>query len=158
MSHSSIANRVVPSLGLACSLAACGGGGLAGDPVATTLNAVRTPVTLLDDDGRAMPSVVRPSDTGAWTQNARYATPEQARILGASLADDLIQIEVECCGEAGIDTAVGMVWALQASADLPSARAHVIVRCRDERLAAAAVNRLLQGGLREVWLVTADPE
>lgn len=156
MPRCSIARRALLSLGLVCALAACGGGG-AGDPVAKSPAATRAPVTLLDDDGLAMPSTVRPSDAGAWTMNARYATPEQAQLLGASLAHDLIQVEVECCGETGIETAVGLVWALQASADLPSARARVLVRGRDERLAAATVNRLLQGGLREVWLVTADP-
>lgn len=136
---------------LACALAGCGGGDT---PTETTWSMQVDPVaTLLDDQGQAMPSSIRPADAGAWTANGRYATVAQAESLRRSLGDAAIQVQVACCGESAVAEAAGMAWALQAAHDLPSAQARVLVGGPDLRLAAATANRLIQGGLRDVWLV-----
>ena len=141
----------------AFALCACGGGEVDPAPDADIL--VRNAATtLLDDDGQPMPSTVRPADAGAWTGNGRYATETEALQLAQSLGDVVLQVEVECCGEAAVDTAAGLVWAMQASQNQLASRTHVLVRGRDERLAATTVNQLLQGGVSHVWLVTgANP-
>ena len=146
-------------VGLFATYALCACGGQGEDFVSASGSSMSDAApSLLDDEGEAMPSAVRPSDAGAWTINGRYASAAQAQQLARSLGDELLQVEVECCGEAAVDTAAGMVWALQATQNPPSARTYVLVRGRDERLAAATIDRLLQGGLRDVWLVTATQD
>jgi hypothetical protein len=154
MSQKRSFRRTFVGLAATCALCACGGQGDDFAPASSNSPSDSVP-PLLDDEGESMPSAVRPSDAGAWTTNGRYATAAQARQLARSLGDELLQVEVECCGEAAVDTAAGIVWALQAAQNPPSARTYVLVQGRDERLAAATIDRLLQGGLRDVWLVTA---
>jgi hypothetical protein len=155
MRHPVIVRGSLSSLVVALALSACGGGA-SEEPSAARADAADSVPTLLDDEGQPMPSSVRPADAGAWTTNARYATPRQAQLLAGSLGDSLLQVSTECCGEDAVDRAAGIVWAVQAAADVPDSQLRVLVRGSDERLAAATVNRLLQGGLREVWLVTAQ--
>jgi hypothetical protein len=105
------------------------------------------------DDGTAMPTKprARPADA-AWTRNDRYATQAQARMLREALGDGVFELRVECCGIEAVVVAVGITWGMQA-AGLIDARP-VLVHGSDLCLAAAAVNRLIEGGLTEVWLVT----
>ncbi|MFT3818402.1 MAG: hypothetical protein QM750_12335 [Rubrivivax sp.] len=144
---------------LAAALAACGGGG---EPAAATTagaTAFAGPATvippLLNDDGSAAPIAAgtEPADPGARTRAGRYASPAQARQLADALRDDALQIEVGCCGADAVEQAVGIAWGLQAAHDLPP-QTPVLVRGDDLRLAAAAANRLADGGLTHVWLVT----
>ena len=94
-----------------------------------------------------------PADPGARTRAGRYASAAQARQLADALGADAIEIEVGCCGAEAVEQAVGISWGLQAARDLPS-QTPVLVRGNDLRLAAAAANRLADGGLTHVWLVT----
>lgn len=139
----------------ALALAACGGGGdtPSAAPAAVGSHAVVAP--LLADDGSlaADDPSARPADSGAWTRAGRYARAEQARQLAEALGDDAITIDVGCCDAVAMEQSVGLVWALQAARDLPRS-VPVMVRGQDLRLAAAAVNRLADGGLTHVWLVT----
>lgn len=160
MCHRTIARRtprsfaiIVPLL-VPLLLAACGGG--AEEPPPSTAQATNPTPLLLDDEGQPLPGTLRPADAGAWTLNDRYATPAQAQALATALGDAAVQVGTECCGDDAVDRAAGMVWALQAAAGPGTSRLHVLVRGADERLAAATVNRLLQGGLRDVWLVTVQ--
>jgi len=141
---------------LATSLAACGGGADAGGETAAPASSAQVVAPLVDDEGQAQPVAFRPADAAAWTRNGRYASHAQADQLVAALGDDLVDVDVGCCGEDAAQRALGMVWALQAAHDTPAARMRVIVRGENLRLAAAVVNRLLDGGLRDVWLVASS--
>lgn len=137
-------------------LAACGGGGDSAEAPAQAAPQAATIVSpLLHDDGSMAvgDSRARPLDAGAWTDNGRYATQAQARMLSDALRDELLNIEVECCSAQAVDYAVGIAWGLQAARNLPN-DAPVLVRGADLRLAAATANRLASGGLTHVWLVT----
>jgi hypothetical protein len=165
MSQQSIFRQAFAAAVAACALSACGGGGeeFTASSSSSRSDAALAPTsttasipTLLDDQGEAMPSSTRPADAAAWTSNNRYATRAQAQQLARSMGDDLLPVEVDCCGVAAIDTAVGIVWALQAASNRSSASTYVLIGGKDQRLAAATVNRLLEGGLRNVWLVTSS--
>lgn len=149
---------------LGVALAACGGGGEPSTEVATaaaadsrarvTVSATDITPPLLNDDGSAAAGAASaPADAGAHTRAGRYATPAQARRLADALGQDAIEIEVGCCGAEAVEVAVGTAWGLQAAHDLP-AGVPVLVRGQDLRLAAATANRLAEGGLTHVWLVT----
>lgn len=98
------------------------------------------------DDGSA--------DAGTGLRSGQSVSPAQARQLAAARGDGgAIELEVGCCSADEVDTAVGIAWGLQAAHDLP-ADTPVLVRGPDLRLASAAANRLADGGLTHVWLVT----
>lgn len=63
--------------------------------------------------------------------------------------DEPLEIDVLCCGEAAVEEAVGLVWALQAAYDLPRG-VPVVLRGQDLHLAMAAARRLADGGLTHV--------
>ncbi len=110
---------------------------------------------LLDDEGRpaAIDSHAEPADPGARTRSGRYASDQQARQLTAALGARAVELDVGCCDASAVDQAVGIAWGLQAAADRGNDMP-VLVRGTDLRLAAAAANRLAEGGLTHVWLVT----
>lgn len=63
-----------------------------------------------------------------------------------------LSVDAGCCN-GNADTAVGLVWALQAAMDLPN-DAPVTVSGADPTLAAQVAARLAAGGLTQVRLVT----
>jgi hypothetical protein len=141
------------------ALAACGGGG--GDPPEPAasggawLGSREVVTALINDDGSASPSEAGavPADRAARTLNGRYASARQAEQLEGALGDASIAVDAECCGLEGVERTVGLVHALQAARDLPNG-VPVLVRSADARLAATVVNRLIDAGYRNVWLVT----
>lgn len=136
---------------LALGATACGGGDEPSADAGATSGA-RITSTLLDDEGRMLPSSVRPADAGARTRSTGYATEAQAQQLEAALGDDVLGAEVTCCGATEADLAVLTVWGLQAARDLPSTTP-VLVRGADQRLAATVAQRLADAGFTRVWLV-----
>lgn len=148
---------------LLAGLAACGGGDgetpLAVDESTPASAATLGPATvtppLLDNEGSFAAGDPRaePADPGARTRTGRYASAAQARQLADALGPDAIEIEVGSCAADAVEHAVGITWGLQAARDLPP-QTPVLVRGQDLRLAAAAANRLADGGLTHVWLVT----
>lgn len=147
---------------LVTALAACGGHSdesTQASSVPAAAAVVGTPsgglAPLLHDDG--LPAAVDPravpADPGARTRSGLYATAAQARQLSTGLKAGALEIEVGCCGPEAVEQAVGIAWGLQAAHDLPG-HTPVLVRGEDLRLAAAAANRLADGGLTHVWLVT----
>lgn len=148
--------------GMAALLAACGGGGdepptaaAAAVPATALAGPASVVPPLLNNDGSAAPAAAgtEPADAGARTRRGYYASPAQARQLADALGADAIEIEVGCCGADAVEQAVGITWGLQAARDLP-AQTPVLVHGKDLRLAAAAADRLADGGLTRVWLVT----
>ena len=147
---------------LLTALAACGGQGndpaqATAAPAATAAAAEPSRVVppLLQDNGAPAsvdPRAV-PTDPGARTRTGLYATAAQARQLAAALKSDALEIDVGCCSPDAVEQAVGIAWGLQAARDLPR-QTPVLVRGEDLRLAAATANRLADGGLTHVWLVT----
>lgn len=138
-------------LTLLAAIAACGGS----DEDATRPISSVTPTVapLLQDDGQ--PSAEDPrARPSAATGPLRplYASQAQARMLVDALGDRVLESDVACCGPNAIDVAVGLVWAAQAARDLP-ADTPVLVRGADVHDAAAAANRLGEGGMTRVWLV-----
>ncbi len=150
-------------LALTLGLAACGGGE-PGNPALATTTATATErpaaagrivAPLVQDDGSLSPGdpQAQPADPGAWTRDGRYATATQAGMMEDALGDDALIVDVRCCDAVAVEQAVGLAWAMQAARDLPR-DVPVLVRGEDLRLAAAAANRLSEGGLTHVWLVT----
>jgi hypothetical protein len=135
---------------------ACGGGADAGGETTPAASSTQVVAPLVDDEGQAQAAAFRPADAAAWTRNGRYASGAQADQLAWASGDELVDVDVGCCGEDAAERALGMVWALQAAHDTPASRLRVIVRGRNLRLAAAVVNRLLDSGLRDVWLVASS--
>ena len=111
---------------------------------------------LLDDEGQPYPaqSAAVPADPGAETRAGLYATATQARQLEQALGNQVITLDVaaEGDGATAVDQATFMAFGLQAVHDLSSS-APILVRGRDLRLAAAAVNRLQAAGYSRVFLV-----
>jgi hypothetical protein len=142
-------------IGLLWAVAACGGGEPAGKPSAELATAASVVAPLIYDDGTLAPSDPKavPRDAAAWTHSGLYATATQAAMLAQALGDDALRIEVGCCRLDAVDEAVGITWGLQAARSLP-ADTPVLIHGLDLRLAAATANRLTNGGLTHVWLVT----
>lgn len=80
---------------------------------------------------------------------AGVAAPVVATHEPEAPRDEPLQVDVLCCGEAAVEEAVGLVWALQAAYDLPNG-VPVVLRGQDLRLALAAARRLADGGLTHV--------
>lgn len=89
-------------------------------------------------------------EAGAPAQPLQAATARPAPESGAA---DVLEVRVECCGEAAVDQAVGIAWGVQAARDLPD-DTPVLVHAADARLAAAAAERLAAGGMTRVRQVT----
>jgi hypothetical protein len=141
------------------ALGACGGavGDFAAPELATPSSApasaktqAATPFTPLrfDDDGNYVAA-----DPSASSLEAHHPDEAQASQLAQALGVQALEIDVECCDSEAIDRAVGLVWGLQAAQDLPPGTP-VLLRSADLRMAAAAANRLANGGLINVWVVT----
>lgn len=144
------------ALALACVVGSTGcGDGSAPTPTEAVQQRQGFVTPLLDDNGQAQSVTpdARPADAAAWTRNGRYATRAQAEQLLNARGDGVLQVQVGCCGHEAIDTAAGVAWGLQAAQQL-SNQTPVLVQGEDLRLAAATANRLLEGGLVNVWLVT----
>ncbi|MBC7939581.1 MAG: hypothetical protein H7Z19_07405 [Chitinophagaceae bacterium] len=135
-------------------IVACGGGDSAAENERANAGA-ETFSPLLADDGTSMPSMpdTVPADAAARTQTGRYASSRQAEQLERALGDDVIRVNVECCGVEGVDQAIAIAYGVQAAANLPSS-APILVRSADLRLGALATNRLTGAGYGNVWLVT----
>jgi hypothetical protein len=141
--------------GLVASLAACGGGDDSDESASqATVQTAGIVSPLVENEGFPSVSDPRawPEDPAARSDSGRYATAAQARMLSEALGEDILDIEVDCCGAQAVDNAVGLAWGLQAARDLPN-DTPVLVRGADLRMAAAAANRLASGGLTHVWLV-----
>ena len=153
-----------PVLLMLLTLAACGGG--TDDSAAASASRMQASAIrpLLADDGTVLaaePNSV-PLDHGAQTHKGLYAEREQALQLERQLRGDVVWVPVECCGTEGADLAVYIAYGMQAAHNLP-ASAPVFVSGADLRLAASVVNRLADGGMSRVFLVTpprtvANPE
>lgn len=140
---------------LTLTLAACGGS--TDDAAAASGSRMQASAMrpLLASDGTvvaAEPSSV-PLDHGAHTKRGLYAQREQALQLERQLRGDVVWVPVECCGTEGADLAVYIAYGVQAAHNLP-ASAPVFVSGADLRLAASVVNRLADGGMGRVFLVT----
>lgn len=142
-------------LALVLALAACGGGTDDSPAAPVSRNQAAAVRPLLADDGSvlaAAPDSV-PMDHGAHTRSGLYAQREQALQLERQLRSDVVWVPVECCGTEGADLAVLIAYGMQAAHDLP-ASAPVFVSGADLRLAASVANRLADGGMSRVFLVT----
>jgi hypothetical protein len=154
------AGRAPRALGLCCLivLGGCGGADPA-DPVDARREAAAAApalvAPLLNDDGSPAPSDPRavPGDAAAWSRLGLYATAAQAGQLAAALGDGVLELRVDCCSADAVESATGIAWGLQAAHSWPNDMP-VLVRGQDLRLAAATANRLADGGLTHVWLVT----
>jgi hypothetical protein len=143
-------------LAWAASLALCLGGCGGGDVEEASSDAVAQVISpLLADDGSVMPSDPRavPMDHAARTRQQRYATAAQAEMLAHALRGDVIDLTVDCCGNEALELATLTAYGLQAAQDLPDS-APVFVRGADLRQAAHVADRLAEGGLSRVFLVT----
>lgn len=147
------------ALSLSVLLSACGGEIAAerdgANEVARAAGADIGNAPLLSDDGSVMPSdpATVPADRAARTRAGHYASPLQAQTLEAAFGEDVLRVNVECCGAGGIDQAIAIAHGLQAARDLPNS-APVLVRAADLRLGAIAADRLATLGHSRVWLVT----
>lgn len=146
-----------PVLLMVLALAACGGGG---EDMAAAFGGRTQAATvrpLIGDDGSVLaaePSSV-PADHGARTRKGLYAQREQALQLERQLRGDVIWVPVECCGAEGADLAIQVAYGVQAAHDLSSS-APVFVSGADLRQAASVANRLADGGMSRVFLVTSS--
>ncbi len=145
----------VQALLMLLTLVACGGS--SDDTVATSGSRMQASAMrpLLADNGTVLaaePSSV-PADHGAHTQSGLYAQRDQALQLERQLRGDVVWVPVECCGTEGADLSVYIAYGVQAAHNLP-ASAPVFVSGADLRLAASVVNRLAEGGMSRVFLVT----
>jgi hypothetical protein len=89
------------------------------------------------------------ADAAQRTAAAGSAAPVVATHEPAAARDEPLEVDMRCCGEAAVEEAVGLVWALQAAYDLPNG-VPVVLRGQDLRLAMAAARRLADGGLTHV--------
>jgi hypothetical protein len=144
---------------MATLMAACGAGSDDAEPGADLAQAqLATPViaTLLDDQGLPFPAHPEavPADPGARTRNGLYATPAQAAQLEHALGAMAIPVTVEPGPDAStaVTLATQIVIGAQAAQDLPK-DSPVLVRGQDSRLAAAAVNALVELGFERAFLV-----
>lgn len=154
--HHSCAS-ILPLLAAAV-VGACGGSDDRQDALSTspTASAQAEPNSvLLDDSGLPMPAaaIAVPGDAGARTRSGRYTSEVQADQLEQALSGAVVRVDIECCGYAAAELAMGIAFGLQIAHDLPN-NAPVLVRSADQRLGAAMVNRLTDAGYPNVWLVT----
>lgn len=148
---------------LGALLVACGGTELPVDDASTdgharaaTAAAVSWPVApLLADDGSVMPTSPQavPTDPGARTRAARYASPAQAEQLERTLASSLVRVAVRGSGAEAVEEGASQVHTLLATMNLPPSAA-VLIEGVDWRAAAAVVDRLAAQGVDNTWLVT----
>ena len=144
-----------PVLLMVLTLAACGGS--TDDTTNASGNRAQAAAVrpLLADGGAVLtaePNSV-PLDYSAHTQQGLYAQREQALQLERQLRGNVVWVPVECCGSEGADLAVLIAYGMQAAHNLP-ASAPVFVSGADLRLAASVVNRLADGGMSRVFLLT----
>lgn len=143
-------------------LAGCGGDpttlGADAEPAAARARpAAQVTPPLLADDGSAYPSDPAnvPADPGARTRAGLYASEAQAAMLENALGAGAIRTDTDTATDAmpAADLAVMMAYG-QLDAHGLGSDAPVLVRGRDQRLAAAAANRLSEQGFTRVFLVT----
>jgi hypothetical protein len=157
-----VASKLTLALALAFApvLGACGGG--FDDEIEMLLPAQRfaphdaAPLPpLVDDSGlpqSPLPASV-PQRGDELTRAGRYALRAQAEALERALGGAVIWIDVECCVDNAVDTALGTVAGLAAARDLGSS-APVFVTGSDLRMAAAVADQLGSDGHSRVFLVT----
>ena len=82
---------------------------------------------------------------------------KQAQELDHSLKGDVIWVNADCCGSLGATVAVGVTvgitYAMQAASNLPDS-VPVFVTGADQHQIARVASRLVQSGMRQVFLVT----
>ena len=76
----------------------------------------------------------------------------QAQALDQSLKGDVIWVNADCCGSLGASVAVGITYAKQAASNLPDS-VPVFVTGADQQQIARVASRLVQCGMRQVFLV-----
>ena len=77
---------------------------------------------------------------------------KQAQELDHSLKGDVIWVNADCCGSLGASVAVGITYAMQAASNLPDS-VPVFVTGADQQQIARVASRLVQSGMRQVFLV-----
>lgn len=143
------------TLALALSLGVCGSGQAEEEDTEMVLPAQAAVPSLFDDEGLSqppLPAAVPPS-VDELTRNGRYALRAQAEALDRAFAGSVIWVDVDCCNEHAVETALGTVDGLAAANDL-GPTVPVFVTGRDLRIAAAAADRLGVHGYTRVFLVT----
>lgn len=140
---------------LVLTLAACSDNSndTGAESVSRTQAAAVRPLLANDGSVRVAERDSVPADYGARTRKGLYVQHEQALQLERQLRGDVVWVPVECCGTEGADLAVYIAYGMQAAQNLP-ASAPVFVSGADLRLAASVVNRLADGGMSRVFLVT----
>ena len=78
---------------------------------------------------------------------------KQAQELDHSLKGEVIWVNADCCGSLGASVAVGITYAMQAASNLPDS-VPVFVTGADQHQIARVASRLVQSGMRQVFLVT----
>lgn len=94
-----------------------------------------------------------PMDVASRTKAGLYASSKEAKLLERSLADEVINVDIACCGIEGVELALGVAYGMQAARNLPNS-VPVLVRAADLRMGAVVANGLSDAGYSEVWLVT----
>jgi hypothetical protein len=94
-----------------------------------------------------------PADASVRTRTGAYVTREQAEALASELRGEAVWVDVGCCGEAAIDTALGQVAGMLAADNLAD-DAPVFVSGANLAAAARLVDRLSDQRLTRVFLVT----
>jgi hypothetical protein len=110
---------------------------------------------LLDDAGAPQAALASalPQRSDYQTRAGLYALRAQAEALDRALGGAVIWIDVECCTDDAVETALGVVAGLAAARDLGTT-APVFVTGADLRIAAAAADRLGVHGYTRTFLVT----
>lgn len=148
------------ALAVALALGACGDGFY--DEIEMVLprqtaapSAAAALPALLDDAGAPqspLPAAM-PQSGDELTRAGLYALRAQAEALDRALGGAVIWIDVDCCADDAVETALGIVAGLAAARGL-GATAPVFVTGSDLRIAAAAVDRLGVHGHTHAFLVT----
>jgi hypothetical protein len=134
------------------AVAGCNGGGdaLTSRPTSKTTATTQA----ITADATVVPSAQAfPGDGAAPTQQRRYATRQQAEALQQAMPDEVLVLDVDCCGVAPAEQAVNIAFAVQAAHD-HSDDVPVLVRGADQETAAMVADRLARAGMTRVWLVT----
>ena len=142
------------------ALAACGGGTLdVADGAKATASKVEW--TLLDDEGRFMPSLpgATPDTASVRARALRYASATQAEALAAALGPRALRVDLDAPGGGAEALALALSAHARATAGalvglpgLPEGLP-VLVQSRDLQQATAVATQLSDAGLKGVWVV-----
>lgn len=144
-------------LGGCAALAACGGGTL-DVPDSAKATASKVEWTLLDDEGRFMPSLpgATPDTASVRARTLRYASATQAEALAAALCPRALRVDLDAPGGAAEALALALsAHARATTGNLPGLPEGlpVLVQARDLQQATAVAMQLSDAGLKGVWVV-----